>query len=208
MFVLLGWLLALLAPPIVDAIKRHREIKETKSTLLAELAELKYRMAIIAYKIEMEYGHLTKEFLNWAHPIVKGYSGPMAAESVAEAIEMKLALSDAQFSAVVCQLGQKPGTGISLKRYPVPFLASRLQSIAWLPDNIQRLLLEIHTQLGILDAEAENVQQYFRMTFDAGVTGDNRERVVGNLEQGYKNYGAVAKYIADRIAQIEAAWRE
>ena len=48
MFVLLGWLLALLAPPIVDAIKRHREIKETKSTLLAELAELKYRMAIIA----------------------------------------------------------------------------------------------------------------------------------------------------------------
>ena len=48
MLVLLGWLLALATSPIVEAIKRRREIKETKAAILAELAELKYRMAIIA----------------------------------------------------------------------------------------------------------------------------------------------------------------
>lgn len=206
MFVLLGWLLALATSPIVEAIKRRREIKETKAAILAELAELKYRMAIIAYKIESEYGSITKDFLLWLQPLIKGYSGPMAADSVAKVIEMKLAFTDEQLQSLVNPTSRESGTGLSLKRYPVPFLASRLQSIAWLPGDIQRLLLEIHTQVGILDAEAENVQHYFRMTFDSGLTGDNRERVDGNLANGYRSYGRVAKYIADRISQLEAAW--
>lgn len=203
--IVLGWLLALLTTPIVEAIKRRREIRETRSTLLAELNELKYRLAIVAYNIENQYGKLDKDFLKWVYPLVKDYSGPMPAKSMQPVIEKLLASPETELAAAVIA-GRTIGTGLSLKRYPVPFLSSRLQSIAWLPQKIQRLLLEIHTQLGILDAEAETAQYYFRMIFDASLTGDNRAVVKANLEEAYINYGSIAKLLVDRITEVEAGW--
>lgn len=205
MFVLMGWLLALLTSPIVDAIRRRRELKQARLGVISELAELKYRMAIVTYYIEGKYGDRSHDFLRWVKPFIAGYTGPMPAENVVKAIDAQLALTPEKLRAYV-ESQTDSGRGLSLKKYPVPFFASKLDSVAWLPENVRRLILEINTQLDILDAEAENTQYYFRLTFNEGLTGGNRDRVQGNLEEGYRNYARIAKIIIERISQLEAVW--
>ena len=44
-YLLVGWLMGLLSPLIVDSIRRRRERKEIKQALITELQELQYRLA-------------------------------------------------------------------------------------------------------------------------------------------------------------------
>lgn len=101
MFVLLGWLLALLTSPIIDAIKRQRELKKTRVGVLAELAELKYRMALVTYRIEEKYGDCSVAFLKWVRAILVGYKGPMHVENIVKAVDVQLALSPENLKAYI-----------------------------------------------------------------------------------------------------------
>ena len=205
MFVVLGWLLALLTTPIVESIKRSRELKQAKLGVTSELAEFKYRMAIVCYYIEGKYGKRDHTFLEWIKPLIATYAGPMPAESVVKAVEIQLGLTTEQLKSYRDTL-TNPEQGLSLKEYPVPFFESRVETVAWLPDAVRRLMLEINTQIHMLDAERQNTEYYFRLTFDEGLSSENRERVRGNLENGYRNYARIAKVLIQRIGELEAAW--
>ncbi|MCW5590685.1 MAG: hypothetical protein KIS74_01175 [Burkholderiales bacterium] len=207
-FVLLGWLLATLSPVIADAIRKRRRRADSRKVVLAELAELKYRLSVVAYYCEMRYGNPDRPYLEKLRPVLEAYTGPMAVASVKQKVDMLLAMSDQQIQAVAeVERGDPSASGLSLKKYPVPFLDMRLKDVEALPDLVQPLLLEIHTQLGMLDQEAENAQYYFRLTFDSSLTGDNRDRVEGNLTQAYRQYANVARTIVKRIGELEALWK-
>jgi hypothetical protein len=205
MFVFLGWLLALLTTPIVEAIKRAYEVKQMRTGVLAELAELKYRMAIVAYYVAGKFGTRNHEFLKWAKPYIVGYSGPMRSDNVAKAVELQLSLAPEVLDAYL-KTQRDEDKGISLKRYPIPYTSSKLDRLAWVSESVRGLLLEINTQIGILDAEADNAQYYFRMTFDEGISPGNRARIAVNLDTAYQNYARVGRNIADRVAELESAW--
>ena len=206
LFLFLGWLLATLSPIIADAIRKRREVKETRNALLAELSELKYRLAIVCYRIESDFGEVKRQLLQWLQPIVIEYRGPLQDETIAKMIEAQLKFTDAQLGTLAQAKGKKSGHALLLKRYPAPFLESRLKTIAWLPTKVQALMLEIHTQIGVLEAELENVQYNVRLTFDSGMSEENRLLVEGNLNSGYRNYAKVSTTIVERISELEQAW--
>lgn len=207
LFLFLGWLLATLSPVIADAVRRRREVRETKGALFSELAELKYRFAIVVHLVESEYGRLDRGLLNWLLPIVAEYNGPLPQEGLAKVIEQMTTFSDEQIAALAAQRKAGPGKALSLKRYPAPFLESRLKVLTWLPDDVQRLMIEIHTQLSVIDSELENIQFYFRLTFDGALDAGNRALVNANLASGYMNYSKTARNIVQRIQELESAWK-
>jgi hypothetical protein len=68
-------------------------------------------------------------------------------------------------------------------------------------------MLEIHTQLSVFDSERDNTEYYFRLTFNSGMSSENRAIVGRNLDDGYANVSKVAKVIVQRIGELEAAWK-
>lgn len=207
LFLFLGWLLGTLSPIITDTIRRQRKRANTRKPLFAELSELRYRLAIVVFRCESRVGRVDRIFLQWLKQILDTYGGPMAAEGINKHVDLLLAASDSDFE-LWCKAEQRdPEKGMSLKRYPVPFLKAHLNDVESLPDIVQPLLLEIHTQLEILDAELQTSRYYFELTFNPSITGPQRDRVEGNLLAAYQNYSNVARVIVDRINELERVWQ-
>src|SRR5260221_14242994 len=77
-----GWLLGLLAPTIVGAIKDRRDSKNIKNALFNELRELQYKLLMMVFRVESKYGTLNHEFFNYAQTILKGYAGVNSKENL------------------------------------------------------------------------------------------------------------------------------
>lgn len=206
LFLLLGWLLATLSPIIADAIRRRRDSKEVKSALLAELGELKYRMAVASYYARMRFANIDRPFLQWLRDIVAAYSGPAPAENLLKAVAMQLSLPEQALSVLLASERSQGKSGITLKKYAVPLLDARLAVLTSLPTSIQVLLLEVRTHLRMLDEEVDDARYYFQLTFDPKVVGANRQAVEQNLENAYRQYGDRARIVAEKIAKLEQAW--
>lgn len=206
LFLLLGWLLATLSPIIADAIRRKRDSKEIKGALLAELGELKYRMALGSYYAQKRFGTIDRTFLQWLRGVVATYSGPSPKESILTFIDMQLSMSEQALSVFLAGEQADGNSGLTLKKYAVPLLDARLVVLTWLPTPVQVLLLEVRTHLRMLDDEIDQARYYFQLTFDPKVIGDNRQSVTQNLENGYRQYGDRARIVAETIAKLEQTW--
>jgi hypothetical protein len=60
-----GWLLGLLGPTIIEAIKRHRENKQVKVALAAELREVSYKLVMANHLIHLHFGTVDRLHLRW-----------------------------------------------------------------------------------------------------------------------------------------------
>ncbi|WP_116811182.1 hypothetical protein [Steroidobacter cummioxidans] len=202
LFLFLGWLLGLFSPVIVDAIKRRRENREIRDALRIELSELRYRLACAHYFIQMRFGTVDRALLSWVSPILKNYTGLNPSENISKSIEMQLSLDDGQIAALARNDKASPDAGLSVKKYTAPLLESKFALLSGLDTPLQNRLLEIRTNLNLLNEEVDQSRYYFQLTFNSGVTENNRSRAVDNLGQCYLNLASRAKNVADHIGQI------
>src|SRR6516165_7397452 len=100
LYAFFGWLAGLASPMIVEEFKRKRESRELKKALKIELMELRYRLAAAAYSIQMRFGTLNRELLNWIRPIVRDYTGLNPTHGLLTKIDKISALTDPQIEAV------------------------------------------------------------------------------------------------------------
>ena len=105
---------------------------EIRSALLAELRELKYRMAVASYYAQLRFGNVDRAFLQWLRGIVAAYSGPSPAENLLKGIDMQLTLSEQALSALLASEQSQGKSGLELKKYAVPLLDARLAVLTWL----------------------------------------------------------------------------
>jgi len=202
LFVFLGWLLGLMGPIIVDSIRKRRDIREIRAALNTEVHELQYRLAGVAYFVEMRYGEVNRKFLEWLKPILANYKGLNPTSDILKSIETQLTLSDDQIHALAQHSKAAPEGGLTLKKYQLPLLDSSISSLASLSTDLQNHLLELKTHLGLLNEEVDQARYYFDLTFQSSITNENRARVNENLISCYMKYGSRARQIADLISNI------
>ena len=145
LFLILGWIFGLLSPLIVDSIRRRRDIRDVRSSLRTEIHELHYRLACAAYYIEMRNGLVTRNSLEWLKPILQSYRGLNPVDGLQKSIDMQLALTDEELNAFVQSRKVDPGQGLSLKKYQLPLLDSKLTYLSMLSTKSQNQLLELKT---------------------------------------------------------------
>jgi hypothetical protein len=200
LILIVGWLLGLLSPAIIDAIRRRRENKEVSSALRTELEELRYRLACVVFRIEQYHGEPNKKALEWFHEIVKNYTGLNPSENILNELESLIVLTDQQFKTFISHLRASPEKGLSLKKYPVPLLESKFALLSGFNTPFQNRLLEIRTNLNMLHEEVDQARFYHQLTFNP--TEDNYEIVRNNLFNTYREYAFRAKILIDHIGQI------
>ncbi|MEK7525435.1 MAG: hypothetical protein AAB561_00210 [Patescibacteria group bacterium] len=204
LILILGWLLGLLGPVIVDAIKDKREAKAMKAALFSELHELQYRLMLSAYQIESRYGELNHEFFLWAQGILVGYKGVNSSESLLKIIGPLLKLTDEQMKTYAQQTKQQnqPISGLSLKKYSLSLLESYLSSLAKFDSKLRGHLLELKVHIAFINEVVDDARYYFRLSFQNNISPTNYDIANNNMIDSYKAYKSQARVAVEIIGKI------
>ena len=204
-YLLLGWILgllsALISPILVDKIKKHFNKKEFKAGIFAELKELKYRLAVNVFQIISKYGTLDKDLLNWLRPLVEESKGTYSKDSL-DAIEKLLKFNDEHFKTLNEYAKLHALSAISLKKYHLPFLDSKIGELSLFDMEFQNKIFEIRAQISFLNENIEQSQFFYEKTFDSTLNIENHKIINQNLRDSYQNISNNAKVIIDLISKL------
>ena len=202
--IVFGWLLGLLGPGIVNAIKKRYQRNEVKAAIDSELSEIQYRLAGSAYVIRVRYGAVDQSFLAWILPIFKKYRGVYASKQLLDALERQCELTEEQLAAIG-EYQKSDGTrALTLRKYSTPFLDSHVAIASWFSSNLQASLFELKAQIGLLNDQVEEAKNYRAMTFQADLSNENYLAVREDLERVYKLIAERSESIAKAISGIQS----
>jgi hypothetical protein len=200
-FASVGWLFGLLAPVIVDAIKRRRENALGQVAIYAELRDVGHKLALSSHLIHMHMGTVTRSHLEMMKIHFEGYVGYADTARISEAIRVQLAMTDEQLENNVKLNAAGSDRDLVLQKLPVPLLDSRVSALWSFETAIQRRLLEIRSRMGRLNDLVDRSQKFSDWTFGK-LDEENYRRAIGNLEQCYSQYAASAEATVEHIRQL------
>lgn len=202
-FLALGWLLGLLSPIIVDAIKRRRENAQGRDALLSELREVGCLLAAAAYGVHMHRGTVDRAFLEWIKTDFERHAVSEQFQAFIPNVRQQLAWDDEILSKGAKLLAGKQGVGTELQKYPVPLLDARVSALWTFDTSFQRGLLSIRQNMHFLDDLVDRARKYHDMTFTK-LEGENYERVIDNINQAYDLYAQRAIRTVKLIRELTA----
>lgn len=203
-FLFLGWLLGLLAPAIVEAIKRYQENELGRKAIKTELTSLKLKLAFACHTIEEHQGTMTRQSLQWIIKQLSAAPADTEASSVSAALKNLLDAPDDQL--VQYFLSKKPpaGKSLTLQKYGTPLLDARVSALWSFDTDSQRILLEIRSALDITSEVVDRARYFTNLTFQTLENG-NHALAVENVEGCYTQYAQQAKRIVDLMERFESA---
>jgi hypothetical protein len=196
---LLGWLLGLLGPAIVDRIKRTYRVTEITRAILNELDELQYNMALAAYLLCRRTDSLTDNWLDWMEPIIRSYHGPIANPGTPEAVRLIRTVPVKDRIKLVPR--EELSRGLSIKAYSVPLLTAHIAEISIFPVPFQAAVLRIKGQLDGYNQHLAYLQGQFDKTFTVSDPASHAA-LVSNMEKGYRELAAIARITGDLISKV------
>ena len=204
LLILLGWLLGLLSPVITTAIKDKREGEILKKALESELQELRYRLMLSVYLVQFKYGTLDHEFFEWAQSILTKYKGINSGDSLLKVLGPLLKLGKNEMAMYVekAKEKEKPGSGLSLKKYSLSLLDTSMASFSKFDPIFRSHLLEIKTRIGFLNEIIDDTRYYYQLSFQNGISSENYAIANTNMINSHKFYASRARDIIGIIGKI------
>ena len=186
---LLGWLLGLLSPLIVERVRNTQRRREVSAAILTELQDLKAYMAVTAHTIASHYGILDRELLTWVVSKTTDYTGVahLEADGMAEEARETLKLTDEQLQAQNAQLKTRLGRRmLSLKKFDLQFLAAHLHDIAAHKPQVQHELFQVRTQLRMLHEHIDQVREFAMVVYRPGLEAVQYQAAIQNAVEGHR----------------------
>lgn len=208
LFVVLGWLLGLLSPLIVDAVRNRRRKREIAEGVRTELSELRFRCAMTLYGVYEYLGKWDRSFFSWLVEVLRDYHGEHTArrDNLFLAVKEFLKGTDDELSALAAaRREEKPGTDIGLRKYQVPYLDAHIDRLSYFSEAEQQKILEIRTQLAMLHELIDQSRDYFRLSFSVLPDDLNRPALESNMATTYNNIGERMRYICELCVGLEKA---
>lgn len=191
---LLGWLLGLLAPVIVDGIKRRRENRLGRAAIRVELLQLRERLIVAAHGAEDYLGTQTKEKIRWTLKRLHAREE----DNIRPALEMRVNLPDAEFKAVAAHLAGQGNQSIRLQNYGTPLLDARVSALWSFSTEAQRVLLELKTEMGFLDDAVAQSRYFNELTFK-DLPSVNHQIAVQSVKEYIATYARRARGAVELI---------
>lgn len=178
--VALAWLLGLLGPVIVEAIRRRRENAMGRAALLSELREVGCILVTAAFGVHNQRGTTDRAFLEWMKTDLERHAISPDFKKFIPTVSKMLEWSDADIANVATHMAAPEGVGTVLQKYPVPLLDGRVSALWTFDTGFQRDLLAIRQNIHLLDDLVDRSRKYHDMTFNKS-EGDNHQRITGNI---------------------------
>jgi hypothetical protein len=199
LYLLLGWLLGLLSPGIAERIRRKQKARDLVTSVVGELAELQYTVALVGARLRMKLGTNSDVFLDWLLPIVKSYKGAGKIQGFDDTVaKLRQVPEEQRRQADIAR--RDDARGLALKRYEAPFLLTQGSELFICPLDFQRRVFRIKSQLDVFNQQVDYLRSQFEKTFE--VEGHNREAVEGNLQEGYADLATLSESLAKAIGDV------
>jgi hypothetical protein len=202
LFLVVGWILGLLSPVVADVFTKKRHLTELKSGLLVELGELRFSLASTSLAVAGSFGAWDREYLSWLKTVLESYRGARDEDCkpLRETVIGLLELDDQQLAAA----GRAVGTPVSpaLRKHHLPYLESRLASVATLGQDAQRQLLEIQAQVGVINELLDDIRFCLGKSFDS-LPPSTRQAIDASLQNSYRAVLHSSRQAADLVGQLK-----
>ncbi|MEK7604532.1 MAG: hypothetical protein AAB442_01935 [Patescibacteria group bacterium] len=198
LYITLGWLFGLLTPPISSRIDRKYKEKDFRFAICSELKNLATRIAGLSFKVHLHLGSLDKPSLRWIGDVYKKYNDGM----VTPEMEKIFGASDADFKTVMEKYKASENRSLAIKTFSLPVMDSLLGDIWVFDSQFQREILELRSQVDILNQEIENCMQYFFLTFDPSTMSANATVLNTNLKESHGLIADRCKIVVSKIDVI------
>ena len=202
LLVFLGWCLGLVGPVVVDAIKKRYRNSEIRAGILAELHELRHRIAATVFLFETRFGTFDRKVLEWLLPILKDYRGANPSADAIETIEKMLKFTDEELAAVAKKAQAPVGGALGIKKYAVRYLDSRLADLGGFSEKARALLLDIRNRIDLYNEEVDQIRYFFGLTYQSGISPENHTQASQLIVSGYRNLGTQARQIIQHIESL------
>jgi hypothetical protein len=199
LFLLLGWLLGLLAPAILGLIKQVREDDRCRAAIRRELITLGHRLIVVVHNLDLRQGVISEERLLWTDKYMTVFTRDRNDLIVINSVRMLLEEQEPKRGQMMAQFA-KTTSSPRLQKYSVASLDARVSSIYTFKTVEQVKLLEIKTQLSFLDDQVDRTRELINMTYT--VTGENYDLVVSDINSGTEGYRNRAVQITQMIADF------
>lgn len=203
---ILGWALGLLSTILLDWYRDWREGTIIKPALLEELHELRQRLVHHIFLIEKKHGTVNHEFITWAQSALKQYKGVNvnSTESLIQNLATILNLSKEEVDsfAQAYKGVQNPQRRAGLRKHSLPMLETNIGALRKFDPILRGKILEVKTRVGYLNELIDEARDYFKLSFEGGITPENYQIADQNLIETHIFYAACAKNIVNLIGEI------
>jgi hypothetical protein len=204
LFLVLGWLLGLLSPVIVDWFTKKRRMAELQRALLVELGELKFSLARTTLAVVGAIAAWDREYLTWLKAAFESYRGARDEDRklLLATVTGLLELDDQQLAAA----GRSMGVPVSpaLQKHHLPYLQSRLDYLAALGPDAQRQLLAIPAQIGVINELLDDIRFCLGKSFDS-LPPSTRQAIDASLQNSYRAVLHASRTAVDLINKLKLA---
>lgn len=201
LFLILGWLLGLFGPWLTDLIQKPYRRAQIRNSLFIELRELRYKLAGVVFLLASNSGTLDRQKLEWAESVMLTDKAHYEDSAVVEALRSVLKSNDAQLQ-VLAHHAQGQWEALKLKKYFLPFLSSQITALHLFTPEFQRLTLEIHSKLAIVNEEVDAYRFYYEKTFDSSLSNNSRAAVLSNLRETSRHMEIACRKISNNIELV------
>jgi hypothetical protein len=193
--------LGLLSPSIAERIHRKHRQHDLIDSVVGELTELQYTIAVLALNLRSKLTTETHEFIDWLLPIIRAYNGPGKSPRLEDTMTKIREFSEEQLQqADITMNGEN--MGLTLKHYELPFLLTQANELSICSLDFQRRVFRVKGQLDLFNQQVSFQQSQYEKTFDTSIIGANRVAVEKNLTNGYAILATDAESIARAIGEI------
>ncbi|MCP4570220.1 MAG: hypothetical protein GY841_21790, partial [FCB group bacterium] len=196
-----GWVLGIFQTFIVDKIKQRNVCAKFHQSLVSELRELQFQMALVAFLSRIETGRVDEKITAIVKPIIHLYAKRTKDNEVRQLEELlNTPISDA--NEVYAEIRYESRFSTGLKSYNMPFFESQLHSIGCLNSKQQSTCFKILMYVKQYNQENSRYWSFFEKTFNTTISGENHEFLRRNIRTCLMSMGNIAEGIITDTHQI------
>lgn len=198
---LIGWILGVAGPLIIYEIKKRFNRKDLLNGINSEFKELQFKYIHLAYQLGLHSANFDRDFLKWCLTILRKFDETDKPKALSDRIKQLLSPYGKTLNYYLNREREKSiKLSLSLKKYRLAFLDSKVNEISMLNTDFQRVILDIKAWLDLINDEIENTRKYHYMTFDSSISYESHEIV---KEQIYNNFENIQEMIISIVNKIE-----
>ena len=203
LYIFLGWFLGLFTKTIATRIESHYKRNSYKIAIFSELKNLSVRLCTTYYHIQQHLGKLDKSSLRWVKTMLEKYGGnEVYLKNIVDGINRLLQYPDNQLNSAIISYNATETKYLTLKTFLLPFSVLIIDNISIFDSKFQRDILEVRTQISLLNEEIENAAFQSRLTFESSITVNNIDIIKANVKTTYIEIQNRCKFIVDKIDKI------
>ncbi len=175
LLLIVGWLLGLLSPSIINYIQDKKKATRMKESLLLEIAECQILMANIVYLIESKYIAINHKLFEDLIVIYKNYNGINDYKDKLLRLQtLKNTPKEELEKISEITLYENIDKFLSFKKYDLPYLKSKINEISLLDEKVQSNLLQLNFKLNLFNSEVEECKFHYQLTFNNEISDENQ----------------------------------